>query len=168
MTSPSPTATFEAFYRAEHPRMLRYFRKRVDRDAAPDLAQEAFARLLQSGAFDRVEHPGPYLSRTAHNLLIERARGKMRERAIVYPFDEECDAPVEPEQTLRLEAMDLQRSYRRTLRAMSRRTRRVFLMHRVRCLTYKEIAERLGIGDKAVEYHMMRALARCRKAGVPC
>lgn len=167
MTSPSSTTAFEAFYRSEHPRMLRYFGKRIGQDAAPDLAQEAFTRLLRSGAFDRVEHPGPYLSRTAHNLLTERARRNMRERAVIFPFDEEFDAPVEPEQAFRLEAMDLQRSYRRVLRAMPRRTRRIFLMSRLRCLTYKEIAEQLGIGDKAVEYHMMRALARCRKAGVP-
>ncbi len=91
----------------------------------------------------------------------------MRERAVIFPFDEEFESPVAPEQTLRLEAMDLQRSYRRVLRAMPRRTRRIFLMSRLRCLTYKEIAEQLGIGNKAVEYHMMRARARCRKAGVP-
>jgi len=167
MTPSDSTVTFEAFYRAEHKRILRYFRKRAGPDAAPDLTREAFTRLLRSGAFDRVDHPGPYLSRTAHNLLAECARRNMREQAVIFPFDEDLDAPVEPEQTLRLEATDLQRSYRRVLRAMPRRTRRIFLMSRLRSLTYKEIAEQLGIGDKAVEYHMMRALARCRKAGVP-
>jgi RNA polymerase sigma-70 factor (ECF subfamily) len=36
-------------------------------------------------------------------------------------------------------------------------------MHRLRGMTYREIANQLDIGDKGVEYHMMRALARCRK-----
>lgn len=164
MTSPASSAAFEAFYRAEHALMLRYFRKRVGRDAAPDLVQEAFTRMLRSGAFERVEYPGAYLTRIAHNLLLERARRKMRESPVFFPFDEECDAPVPPEQTWGIEAADLQQVYRRTLRAMPRKTRRIFLMNRLRHLTYKEIEQQLGIGDKAVQYHMMRALTRCRRA----
>jgi RNA polymerase sigma-70 factor (ECF subfamily) len=37
-------------------------------------------------------------------------------------------------------------------------------MHRLAHLTYREIAERLGISNKSVEYHMTRTLLRCRKA----
>lgn len=164
MTAPAPTAAFDAFYRAEHTRLLRYFRKRVGRDAAPDLVQEAFTRMLRCGAFERVENPQAYLTRTAHNLLIERARHWQRKQSPLCPFDEGRDAAVPPEQEWRIEAAELRRVYRRVLRAMPRRTRRIFLMHRLRGMSYREIAEKLGIGDKAVEYHMMRALARCRRA----
>src|SRR3546814_8729716 len=80
MRAPDPTAAFEAFYRAEHGRLLRYFRKQVGPDEAPDLMQETFMRLLRSGAFDRIEHPTAYLMRSARNLLIERARRKAREQ----------------------------------------------------------------------------------------
>lgn len=38
-------------------------------------------------------------------------------------------------------------------------------MHRLRRLTYKQIAEQLGISIPTVEYHVMRALTLCR-AGV--
>lgn len=38
------------------------------------------------------------------------------------------------------------------------KNRRVFLMHRLRRLTYKQIATQLGISTPAVEYHMMQAL----------
>jgi len=164
MTSPSSMAAFDTFYRAQHPRMLRYFRKKVGPDVAPDLMQEAFTRLLRSGAFERVDHPEAYLSRTARNLLIERARRKMRRQATFFPFDEERDAVLPPEQMRQLDAADLRRACWRALRAMPPRTRRIFLMHRLRGLTYKQIAEQLGIGDKGVEYHMMRALTRCRRA----
>lgn len=164
MTPPSSITAFEAFYRVEHGRLLRYFRKRVGTDAAPDLAQEVFTRLLRSGVFDRLENPRAYLARSASNLLIERARRTMREQSVSCPFDEERDAPVRPEQTWRIEEMDLRRAYRRALRAMPRKTRRIFLMHRLRCMTYAEISEQVGIGYSGVEYHMMRALARCRKA----
>lgn len=164
MTAPDPTATFEAFYRNQSPRLLRYFRKRVGRDAAPDLVQETFTRLLRNGAFDRLDNPAAYLSRCAHNLLIEGARRKRREQAVFCPFDEDRDAAVAPEQTLRLDEVDARRFYQRALDALPPRTQRIFLMHRLQCMTYREIAEELGVSDKAVDYHMMRALARCRRA----
>src|SRR3546814_9628124 len=40
----SPPVTFEAFYRAEHEWVLRYFRRKAGCDDAPDLTQEAFMR----------------------------------------------------------------------------------------------------------------------------
>ena len=52
----------------------------------------------------------------------------------------------------------------KALLAMPRRTRRIFLMHRLRGMTYAEISVQLGVGIKGVEYHNLRALARCRKA----
>ena len=164
MTPSGSISAFDKFYRFEHERLLRYFRIRVDPDAAPDLVQEAFTRMFRSGAFERVENPQAYLTQTAHNLLIERARQWKRKQSVLSPFDEERDAPVQPEQELRIEAAQLRSIFRRALRAMPRRTRRVFLMHRLGGMSYKQIAEELGIGGKCVEYHMMRALARCRRA----
>ncbi|MGV7123124.1 sigma factor-like helix-turn-helix DNA-binding protein [Sphingopyxis sp. 550A] len=38
-------------------------------------------------------------------------------------------------------------------------------MHRLKGMSYRQIGEQLAIGGKGVEYHMMRALARCRRAG---
>lgn len=164
MTAPGSTAAFDTLYRSEHTRLLRYFRKRAGPDAASDLVQETFTRVLRSGALDRIDNPQAYLSRSARNLLIERARKSMRQQAVFVPFDDERDGAARPEQTWRIEAADLRRVYRKALRAMPPRTRHIFLMHRLRHLTYREIAEQLGIGDKGVEYHMMRALARCRRA----
>ncbi len=164
MTAPGSVVAFDAFYRAENRRLLRYFGKRVGWEAAPDLMQDAFARMLRSGAFEKLDNPQAYLTRTARNLLIERARRRMREQSVIFPLDEGRDAPVRPEQTWQIEATDLWRVYRQALRAMPRRTRRIFLMHRLRCMTYREIAEQFGISNQGVEYHMMRALARFRTA----
>ena len=156
--------TFDAFCRAEQAMLLRYFRKRVGRDAAPDLVQEAFMRMFRSGAFDRIDYPRLYLLRTARNLVFERSRRKAREGAVLYPFDETCDAALPPEQIRRMEELDIRRALRPALLAMRPRTRRIFLMSRLRQQTYREIADELGISVKSVEKHMTRALARCRKA----
>ena len=79
------------------------------------------------------------------------------------PLDEAHDAAVEPDQERQFEAMELRRAFRKALLAMPRRTRHIFLMHRLRGMTYAEISDQLGIGIKGVEYHTLRALARCRK-----
>ena len=88
----------------------------------------------------------------------------MREQNVMFPLDEGRDAPIAPEQSWQIEAMDLRRVYRRALLALPPKTRRIFLMHRLQQMSYCEIAEHFGISNQGVEYHMMRALARCRIA----
>lgn len=164
MTAPGQFASFDEFYRCENRPLFHFFRRRVGREDASDLTQEAFMRMLRTGAFGRVENPRAYLFRAARNLVIERARcGKRKESGLLL-FDEGRDAPAGPEQALAIEASDLRRGLRRAILAMPRRTRRIFLMHRLRRQTYREIAEEIGIREQGVEYHMMRALSRCREA----
>lgn len=163
MTAPRGSASFDAFYRSENRRLLRFFSGKVGWEAAPDLVQDAFTRVLRSGSFERLDNPSAYLTRTARNLLIDRARRRMLEQSVIFPMDERRDAPIAPEQTWQIEVADLRRVYWQALRAMPRRTRRIFFMHRLRGMTYSEIADQFGISDQGVEYHMMRALARCRE-----
>lgn len=156
---------FEAICHAEHARLLRYLRRRVGPDEAPDLVQEAFARLLGAKDLERIENPAAYLSRITRNMLIDRARRrKKQDRPIFFPFEEDRDAVSRAEQTWRIEAIDLLRLYRQAVRAMPPKTRRVFVMHRIHRQTYKEIAVQVGISVATVEYHMMRALTLCRAA----
>lgn len=164
MTTPCAMASFDAFYRSENARLLRFFRKRVGSDLAPDLVQDAFTRVLRSGDFERIENPQAYLTRTARNLLIDRARRRISEESAILPLDEGRDAPVRPEQAWTIEAAELRGAYRQALREMPQRTRRIFLMHRLRGKTYIEIADQFGIGESGVEYHIARALAQCRNA----
>lgn len=161
--APGSTASFEAFYRSQNRCLFHFFRRRAGCDAAADLVQEVFARMLCADVFERLDNPRAYMFSAARNLLIERSRRKAR-KARLFPLDEGRDAPVCPEQTYSIEAADLRRTLRRTILAMPRRTRRIFLMHRLRSQTYREIANEVGIGEQGVEYHMMRALARCRTA----
>src|SRR3546814_8364222 len=158
MNAPQRVDAFEKVYRTEHRRLLRKLRRRVGPDEAPDLVQEAFARLLGARDPERIENPAAYLSRITRNMLINRARKRQRGLPVFFPLDEERTAPTAPEQTWRIEAKDLQRLYRQAVRAMPPKTRRVFVMHRVHRQSYKDIAEQVGISVATVEYHMARAL----------
>lgn len=164
MTAPASTATFETLYQSEYRRLLRKLRRRVGPNEATDLVQEVFARFLRSEALGRVENPAAYLSRITRNLLIDRARRKRHGLPIFFPFDDERDASSSADQTWRIEAIDLFRLYRQTVRAMPPKTRRVFVMRRVKRMSYKEIAAELDISIATVDYHLVQALARCRAA----
>lgn len=164
MTARTEIATFEDVYRTEYPRLLRRLTRRLGPDEARDFAQEAFARLHHSGKLPVLDQPGAYLNRIARNMLIDRRRRQQRNGAIFYPLDEGRDAPTRAVQEWRIEERDLQRLYRQTVRAMPPKTRRVFVMHRMRRMTYKQIAAELGVCIQTVDYHMMRALAHCRAA----
>ncbi len=129
--------------------------------------QEVFARFLRSEALDRVENPAAYFSRITRNLLIDRTRRKRHGMPIFFPFDDERDASARADQTWRIEAIDLSRLYRQTVRAMPPKTRRVFVMRRVKRMSYKEIAARLDISIATVDYHMVQALARCAAPRLP-
>lgn len=146
-------------YREHGGALLGFLRRKAGAEEAPDLVQEVFARAAGSAQRGKWINPGGFLRRIAQNLLIDRARRARSSPALLHPFEEQRDAACAPQQEWRMEADDLLGLYERAVDAMPFKTRRVFLMHRVDELSYRDIHERLGISIATVEYHMMRALA---------
>lgn len=160
--APSGRRLLEATYRTERRELLRYLSRRAGADIAPDLVQEVFARALSSRQVDHLDNPAAFIRRIARNLLIDRARRCATQPAILFDFDDQRDRVEPPDQTWAIEAADLLRTYEQVVAALPDKTRRVFLLHRREKLSYRQIAEAIGIRSSTVEYHMKRALAACR------
>lgn len=164
-TAPSGAGPCEAeldqLFRNEAPRLTRFFHRRLHgADDAPDLVQEAFARLASFMARETLRHPAPYLQRIARNLLFERTRRRARDGVAAHlPLGEGPEPAMRAEQEDRIGASDVMRIYRRALDELPAKTRTVFLLHRVDELTYREIGEQLGISIPTVQYHVARSLA---------
>jgi RNA polymerase sigma-70 factor (ECF subfamily) len=116
-------------------------------------------RAASSEQASRLINPAAFIRRIARNLLIDRARRQERNTLVFFPIDEQRDLSSPPEQCWNLEAADLLRLYESAVDSLPEKTRRIFLMHRVDELSYRDIHERLGISIATVEYHMIKALA---------
>jgi RNA polymerase sigma-70 factor (ECF subfamily) len=153
----------EDMYRAEVPRLARFLRKRLPVTDDPlDLVQEAFLRLAGSSPDTLLRNPEAYLQRIIRNLLVDRSRRAGKAQHV--PLDEGCEVAVAPDQADALQADDLRRLYRGAVDALPPRTREVFLLSRVEELGYKEIAMRLGISIRTVEWHVAQAIIGIDKA----
>jgi RNA polymerase sigma-70 factor (ECF subfamily) len=155
-----------SLYHAESARLRRFFRLRIGRsEDVGDLVQEAFARLAGRRSGDALRNPGAYLQRIARNLLIDRARRVATRPLIVELGGEGCpDLPVAADQGNAMEDRELMAAYEGAVEVLPPRTREVFLLHRVGGLSYQEIAARLAISIRTVEWHIGEALLRIRRA----
>lgn len=153
----------DAVYRTEAPRLMRFLRRRLpSTDDPQDFVQEAFARLAGSNSGGPLRNPEAYLQRIVRNLLIDRSRRTIKAQHVELVDD--LDIAVAPDQADAIEANDMRRLYRSAVDVLPARTREVFLLSRVDEVGYKDIAGRLGISIRTVEWHIAQAIIRLEKA----
>jgi RNA polymerase sigma-70 factor (ECF subfamily) len=157
---------FDALFR-NHGKDLRHFLRRrlACSDAAADLAQEAFLRLMRSADAPNALDARAYLFRTAANLAIDYQRNRRH-----HVTGEGADAaladiadPHPSPEKLALSREEWQ-VLLRAIADLPPRGRQVFLLHKEAGLSHAAISQRLGISRNTVVVHMMRALAHCRRA----
>ncbi|MFJ2549336.1 sigma-70 family RNA polymerase sigma factor [Pseudomonas sp. NPDC087612] len=133
-----------------------------NRQAAEDVAHDAYIRVLERNGEDDIEHPRAFLYRTALNLVIDgHRRGLLRqsEPLEVLDSDERFFTPA-PSQSMDLnQRLDLMQ---RALAELSQPCRESFLLRKLDGLSHPQIAERLGISRSVVEKHIVNAMKHCR------
>jgi RNA polymerase sigma factor (sigma-70 family) len=153
----------EDIYRAEAPRLARYFKFRFRGLEDPDdLVQEVFARLAAGRPLVELRDPDGYFRRILRNFLIDRNRKRQRQPGFVSM--DGIDPGVEPDQAHAIEVNQMQDLYRAAVDALPPRTKQVFLLHRVEELSVKLIADQLAISTRTVEWHIGEAILRIGKA----
>lgn len=153
-----------ALFTQHHAALSRFLSRMLgSRDTAADLAQECFLRLLNVVRSRPVENERGLLFTIAANLARDHLRQQGR-RPVVdldsvarhLPSDAVSpDAAIDARRQLAL--------LRTAIAEMPPRTREVFLLFRLEGLRYRQIAERLGISARTVEYHVQHALTLCHR-----
>ena len=158
-----PHLSLEILYRAHAPRLLRLFGRRAGRQDADDLVQDSFLRFADAEKGLAIEKPEAYLTRVATNALRNRARAAFH-RSIAQ--NDIADHPLAGaiDMTPMLEARDMLSRLQAAMDKLNPKTREIFMAHRLDGATYGEIAERMGLSVKGVEWHMTKAIAYLHRA----
>lgn len=129
--------------------------KSGDTGFAEDATQESFLRLWKNCASVPFEKAQSYLFTVANRLFLD----KIKHQKVQLKFKNHSRqmATQETPEYL-LEEQEFKAKLEKAISELPEGQRTVFLMNRVDKLKYREIAESLGISQKAVEKRMHKAL----------
>ncbi len=163
------SAALEAIVAAYSPRVLGLLLRMVGcRATAEDLLQETFLRLMRS--LERYEHDGrfePFLFRIAANLARDQGRWRQRRGAMASydaqdpPPEAASDASEAPDAGLL--ATERQQQLERALAELPEKDREILLLRHYGELSFKDIAEQLGVPLGTALARAHRALAKLRE-----
>jgi len=149
----------EIYYRE----LLRFLSAKLgDRQAAADVAHDAYLRVMERASQERIDSPRAFLYRTALNLVIdEHRRNAVRRNEPLEVLDEEerYHAPSPHRSLAQSQRLGM---LQRALDELPALCRDAFLLRKLEGLSHDEIAERLGISRPLVEKHIVNAMKHCR------
>jgi len=153
--------TFEHIYKTYAKDIRRFlFFKTQNINRAEDLMQDVFVKLWDNCSkvdYDKVKS---YMFSVANNMFLNEVKhdNVVRKYNKLTKKTETSESP----EFIMLEKEFLDK-LNATIKNLPEKQRVVFLMNRIEKKKYKEIAEQLGIGLKAVEKRMHQALITMRK-----
>jgi RNA polymerase sigma factor (sigma-70 family) len=159
-------ATILEAYLENEVALKRYLSRFIrSREAADDLAQEAFLRAFAAECGQMIEAPKAFLFKVAKNLALnELARqssvaieplGDFEGQEVLEDSSQAAvDDVVDSRERIRLLA--------RAIAALPPQCGKVFILRKMQGLSQKEIAARLNISVRTVENHVALGLSRCR------
>ncbi|MEX2571789.1 MAG: sigma-70 family RNA polymerase sigma factor [Gemmatimonadota bacterium] len=159
MTAQSPAAQrgFDALYEWLQPSLWRYAHRLVgDSDAADDIVQESFVRLLARPDLDG-DPARLWLFTVATNLIRDRGRTSSRRKRLLTAVPVTPTATPPPDD--RVEREEQVRAVRSALDRLSERDKQLLMM-REEGFKYHEIAEVVGIAPASVGTLIARAVKR--------
>ncbi len=151
-----PAPSFESFYRAEHPRLLRVL-SAADLSAA-DALQEAFTKAAM--AWPKIatyDDPVAWVRRVAVRVMLNERRSRRRRAAAVERLTSFSGAEgVDRDQLVDLLA--------RAIEGLPRQQRIALSLFYLEGLPSAEVADAMGISDGAVRFHLHQARNALRDA----
>ncbi|MEM8765096.1 MAG: sigma-70 family RNA polymerase sigma factor [Bacteroidota bacterium] len=164
-TNQKASITLEAFediYTKYSPKVYSLCLYRLqDDETALDMVQEVFAKFWQYRSNYNPNRPlENYIISIAKNQIIDHYKKRNPIVLNIEVEKQEIPASTNPEELL---IFDEQKNLAfSTLKKFPIRTREVFLMSRKNAMKTKEIAKKLSLSEKSVEYHITKALKLMR------
>ena len=134
--------------------------KTGDIELADDIAQDTFIKIWEKRNEIRNETVKSLLYTIAGNLC----KNRFEHQQVVFEFAnnfQQNETSVSPE--FELELKEFNDKLQNAIGNLKDKNRVVFLMNRIDGLTYKQIANNLGLSQKAIEKRMKNALDELKK-----
>lgn len=155
-------SVFNATFLRTAPRLRNFLYYRCgDAEQAADLVQEAFLRLWKNCGKVLPAKAAAWLFRTGENLFFKQVEHAKVVRKYEWRHEGMSSNVASPQDEL--EEAEFKEQLETALAELPAGSREVFLLNRVDGMKYREIAELLGISQKAVEKRMHRALVSLRE-----
>ena len=163
------SGALENAYRLYWKELCNYLNKRFGEGPPEpeDVAQQAFEKYAALDDPASVRHPRAFLYRTATNLVADHYRSAAVRTAVSFDgVDLDVAPALRDEITPEIVLID-KRRYERVMAALAalpRRQRRFLILHRLRGMTYNEIAQRNGVSISTAEREVKAAVNASREA----
>jgi RNA polymerase sigma-70 factor (ECF subfamily) len=159
------TESLEKLYQNNFSWLQNWLRERLNcSHQAADLAQDTFVRLLTApGSNDKVEairEPRSYLVTVAKRVMIDHFRRRTIEQSYLQALMQQPEQEViSAEQSM----IVLETLYRidAMLDGLGVKVKTAFLMSQLKGMTYREIAEEMGLSESSVKKYMAKATQHC-------
>lgn len=145
-------ASLDSLYR-QYGRWLTARLRHRHGDAAEDLVQETYLRIGPYQRAGAIRYPKALLLRIAENIAVDRARAAQRAQISAREIARTTVAPLQHDDLVLKEL----------IRSLPQPEREIFVMNRVLGLTYDEIATRMNVSVRSIEWRMSQALLHCAK-----
>lgn len=153
----------ESLYREHNESLLRFLALKLgSQQEARDVAQEAYVKILGLDQKGVINHLRAYLFRTANNLAINRLKQRVR-RKEAYNVDV-GDINLTDERARVEQAVDARERIKRLeeiVLQLPPKCRMAFLLYKLECMEYADIAKRMKISESMVRKYVLQAVRYC-------
>lgn len=152
----------ETFLRNQAPLQRFISRFLVPAQDIDDIAQEAFLRAYETEKQKRIDEPKAFLFRIAKNLMLTEFSKKSRK---ITDYLEDINGAEDLLESSTLEDSVIAQQKIGVLceavATLPPQCRKVFLLRKVYGMSYKEIADYLGIAISTIEKHLLKGIRQC-------
>ncbi len=163
LTESNPAA-IEELYNFYYPRLYNFSKSFLKLDnGIDDILQEVFIRIWQNRTKIKTSETfNSFIFTITRNLLLNELRSRFSNQKMKEKVGK-LAVPIEYSFIEQSEYHDLKEKVDRSINELPVRQKEIFTLSRINGFSHKEIAEKLNITTKTVEFHIAKSIVLLRK-----
>ena len=152
---------FDTLFRKYYPMLCAYENKFVELEDAEECVQDAMLWLWENKDMLVIQSSlSNYLFSIVHHRAINRIKQQEVKSRVENYFYEEMQSLIDDTNFYIIELLTIR--IQEAVETLPESYKEAFVMHRFKNMSYKEIAEILGVSPKTIDYRIQQALKQLR------